>query len=51
MFGKMLSYEIGSRLRTNLREMGTVLAILVVTIVVVASGVPGLSGTMTMLAT
>ncbi len=22
MFGKMLSYEIDSRLRTNLREMG-----------------------------
>ena len=48
MFGKMLSYEIGSRMRADLREMGTVLAILVVTVGVVASGVPGLSGTMTM---
>ena len=25
MFGKMLSYEIGSRMRADLREMGTVL--------------------------
>ena len=46
MFGKMLSYEIGSRLRTDLREMGTAIAILAVTVGVVASGVPGLSGTM-----
>ena len=48
MFGKMLSYEIASRLRADLRQMGTVIAILVVTVGVVASGVPGLSGTMTM---
>ena len=48
MFGKMLSYEIGSRLRADLRQMGTAIAILVVTVGVVASGVPGLSGTMTM---
>ena len=44
MFGKMLSYEIGSRLRADLRQMGTAIAILVVTVGVVASGVPGLSG-------
>ena len=48
MFGKMLSYEISSRLRADLREMGTAIAILAVTVGVVASGVPGLSGTMTM---
>ena len=48
MFGKMLSYEISSRLRADLREMGTAIAILAVTVGAVASGVPGLSGTMTM---
>ena len=50
MYAKLLAYEIRSRLVTDARSFGAFLAVIVIASGIVAAGLPGISGSTTMLA-
>ena len=50
MYAKLLAYEIRSRLVTDARSFGAFLAVIAIASGIVAAGLPGISGSTTMLA-